>query len=302
MRDEVPSRTAAWVAGMRGLGAYLPPELRLVQDPYGLRFAAAATGIGRGVVAERVGRSVHATSRLWMRGRLEATTVYMQLRTRRIDDDVQDFIRAGGRQLVLLGAGFDCRAWRLPQLDGVTVFEVDHPATQGLKRRVMERETPRANVTYVPWHFEREPLDRLPARLALDGHDAGALTMTISEGVLMYLTDGAVEATFDCIARLSSPGSRVTFSYMDRTLLTDPARSQARERWAVRAMGEPFRHGFEPAALPAWLRERGFDGLRDESSADLARRMLPPGHAAVQWMETPLRGRRHFASATRTKG
>ena len=39
MHDDVPSRTAAWVALLRGLGRYLPPDLRLIEDPFGLRFA-----------------------------------------------------------------------------------------------------------------------------------------------------------------------------------------------------------------------------------------------------------------------
>jgi O-methyltransferase involved in polyketide biosynthesis len=54
----------------------------------------------------------------------------MQVRTRLLDDAVRNFIDAGGRQLVLLGAGFDCRALRMPELDCAQVFEVDHPATQ----------------------------------------------------------------------------------------------------------------------------------------------------------------------------
>jgi hypothetical protein len=53
------------------------------------------------------------------------------LRTAAIDQSVREAIAGGATQLVILGAGYDGRAWRLPELAGVKVFEVDHPATQG---------------------------------------------------------------------------------------------------------------------------------------------------------------------------
>ena len=56
------------------------------------------------------------------------------LRISAIDSAVRDAITGGATQLVILGAGYDGRAWRLPELAGVKVFEVDHPATQGDKR------------------------------------------------------------------------------------------------------------------------------------------------------------------------
>lgn len=279
---------------MRGAGAFLPAEMQLVDDPYGLRFAGAlGTLRGRGPL----GAGARTTARAWMRGRLRASVVLQQLRTRFIDEDVESFTAAGGRQLVLLGAGFDCRAWRIPALAGSTVFEVDHPATQGKKRALMGPETSHGRVVFVPWNFESEPLERLRARLGLDGHDAAAPSMTISEGVLPYLSDEAVEATFAGVARYSGPGSLFTFTYFDRALLTDDAGDARGVRLAVRLMGEPFRHGFDPAALPRWLEQRGYTLARDESAAALAARMLPPSARAMVPPSSPLLTRRHFASA-----
>jgi methyltransferase (TIGR00027 family) len=286
---------------MRGMAAFLPPPLRLIDDPYGLRFAGALGALHRG----RLAGGARAAAPLWLRGRLRTTVMLMQLRTRVLDDDVEVFVGAGGaagavrgRQLVLLGAGFDCRAWRLPALADATVYEVDHLATQERKRAVMEGEPTGARVVFVPWHFEREPLDRLPARLGLVGHDRGAPTMTISEGVLPYLSEDAVDATFACIARYSSPGSRVSFTYFDRSLLADRSRHAAGERVAVRLLGEPYRHGFDPVALPAWFAARGMTLARDESSVALARRFFPSEPEVARTMSHPHRARRHFASAT----
>jgi methyltransferase (TIGR00027 family) len=279
---------------MRGAGAFLPAPMRLVDDPYGLRFAGGLRALReKGPLAT----GARATAPVWLRGRLRVAVVIQQLRTRFIDEDVEAFTASGGRQLVLLGAGFDCRAWRLPALDGATVYEVDHPATQAKKRALMELEPSRARVVFVPWDFEREPLERLRARLGLDGHDARAPTMTISEGVLPYLTDEAVEATFATVARYSGPGSRFTFTYFDRALLTENAGDARGVRLAVRLMGEPFRHGFDPAALPQWLERRGFALARDESTRALVARMLPSTPLSGWIAESPLLACRHFASA-----
>ena len=73
----------------------------------------------------------------------------MALRTAAIDAAIRDAIAGGATQLVILGAGYDGRAWRMPELAGVKVFEVDHPATQGDKRTHLEELPPATgNVTF----------------------------------------------------------------------------------------------------------------------------------------------------------
>src|SRR5262249_12138238 len=131
MREGTPSRTAAWVAAARAMGAVLPPEARLADDPYGLRFGGAGAEPPPWVGALAV--KYVLPLRLWV--------MYMQVRTRILDDILLAFVRGGGRQVVLLGAGYDCRALRFADaLTETTVFEVDHPATQGHKRRVLDAD------------------------------------------------------------------------------------------------------------------------------------------------------------------
>ena len=290
MRDDTPSFTASWVAGMRGLGAFLPERLRLVDDPYGLRFSRAFRRF-----RQRDGALTplaSATSRLWFRGYIRRFAVYMQLRTRDIDDDVVDFVRAGGRQLVLFGAGFDCRAWRLAALSGATVFEVDHPATQARKRAIMDGDSPCGRVVFVPWNFER-PLSELPARLASEGHDPSAPTMTILEGVLMYLTPEATDATFECIRHYSAPGSPAAITNMDEALARERSGQGFGRRLVVGLAGEPFKNGFHAPAVPAWLEERGFHLERDESASQLGTRFF--GAAVGRRIASRRHARSHFA-------
>jgi len=278
---------------MRGLGAFLPDNLRLVDDPYGLRFVRPARAPGGTSGRSRRGR---AAARLWMRGFLRRFAVYMQLRTRVIDDDVAAFAAAGGRQVVLLGAGFDCRAWRLAALAGATVYEIDHPATQAKKRKIMSSEPTPARVVFVPWDFEREPLSSLPDRLRREGHDDHSPTMTILEGVVMYLSEPALDATFACVASYSATGSPLSVTYLDRELVDRRSTTFVARHAAVRIFGEPFRSAFDPAELRPWLRDRGFQLERNESVAESAVRLLGLAPARARRLRTTLS---HFALARR---
>src|SRR6185436_3829338 len=118
MRDDTPSRTAQWVAAARGLGRLLGEDVRIADDPYGVAFSSS--GLARLVNRSHNGHSRRADSIARMPF-LSPWIVHMQVRTRVIDDAVRAFTAAGGRQVVVLGAGYDCRALRLPELTGSQV-------------------------------------------------------------------------------------------------------------------------------------------------------------------------------------
>lgn len=247
--------TAAWVAACRGLYALLPEGERLARDDWGTRFLAPA----------RLPRVV--TRAIFPRRAL----LYMQVRTRVIDDVMLGFVKTGGRQVVLLGAGFDCRGLRFArELEGATVFEIDHPATQSKKKRVLEGERG-ARTEYVAWDFESRPLSELPSELARRGHDREKPTCTIWEGVTMYLTPRAIDETLRCVRDSSSSGSKLVFNYTDRARLDRPSLA---DRWGARvvsAVGETFRFGFDPKALGHYLEARGFTLERNAPFRELAR-------------------------------
>ena len=287
MRPHEPSRTAAWVAALRGMSELLPAEMRLVDDPFGLRFSRPLA---------RFARAARRVPSLALRGLPRDHLVSLQIRTRVLDDVLRDFVAQGGRQVLLLGAGFDCRGARLRrELAGATVFEVDHPATQGKKRRVLDEggiET--ARVTYLAWDFESTPLAELPSRLGALGHDAARPTLTLWEGVIPYLTPAAVADTAAAVAALSSPGSPFAFTYLDRSALERPPLRAALFGAIVSRLGEPFRFGWDPQELPGWLASRGFQLTSDRTDADYARELFPPRYAA-----TYHGGLRHLAVAAR---
>lgn len=277
------------MAGWRGLGHLLGRD-QLADDPYGARFG---------------GRWAEALARAGSRPALRAGLIrlpqvanwvgYMQVRTRLFDDELRSFLAAGGRQVVILGAGYDCRAARFATLlAGARVFEVDHPATQGRKRAVLAERRAHPAVHYVAWHFERRPLAELPGVLAELGLDVTRPTLTIWEGVTMYLTPEAIDATVDAVHALGGAGSRLVFNYLTRQLVERPRGLARVARAVVARVGEPFKFGWDPPELPAWLEARGWTLLRDIDLAVAARAMLPP-HVAERCDV----GERHVVAATR---
>jgi methyltransferase (TIGR00027 family) len=209
----------------------------------------------------------------------------MQVRTRAIDDVLRAFVAEGGRQVLILGAGYDCRAARLgAELEGARVFEVDHPATQARKRAVLERaRPPSAPVTYLAWDFEARPVEELPRALADAGHDASRPTLTLWEGVTMYLTEPAIDGTVAAVRALSAPGSPFVMTYFERSRIERPTPVRALVSRLVATKGEPFRFGWWPSELPGWFAARGFDLVWDRTMVDLARTLLPAAYArAIQ--------------------
>lgn len=197
-------------------------------------------------------------------------------RTRLIDETVLRAL-AQVRQVLILGAGFDTRACRLTGMRKVRVFELDHPATQAVKQRVLRRgrRSP-AHVTFVPVVFGTDD----PARaLTASGFTPGTPTLVVWEGVTNYLDPRAVDETFALLASALGSGSPALFTYVDAGMLDGSAVFAGAETTmrAVRRVGEPFTFGFVPSQLPAYLADRGFELVRGEQVSDAARRFYPAG-------------------------
>lgn len=145
-------------------------------------------------------------------------------------------------QFVILGAGFDTRAYRLPHDTRVRVFEVDSPSTQVVKRATLQQAgIDSSEVTFVPADFETE--DWL-ARLTAAGFDPGQRTLFLWEGVTMYLDRAAVEDTLRKIAS-TARGSAVAFDYFTTEALESRALYWRYARAATNAVGETLKFGVD---------------------------------------------------------
>jgi methyltransferase (TIGR00027 family) len=270
------SRTAQFVALFRALESARPAGERLFEDPMARDFLDGR--LGRVADLARVpgfGRVVPAL----VDRRSAGSRLAVVVRTRFIDDALRNALASGLDQVVVLGAGFDSRAHRMPGIERTRVFEVDHPDTQAAKRDRVRRslgEEPE-HVAYVPVDFARQDLG---AELAAAGFRSGVRTFFVLEGVISYLTPEAVDANFRYVAETGGPGSQIAFTYLHRGVIDGshqaPGSREVEAR--VRAVGEPWRFGFDPAELPAYLADRGLELLEDVSPAQAAPRYVAAEH------------------------
>jgi methyltransferase (TIGR00027 family) len=187
-------------------------------------------------------------------------------RTRLIDDTVSEALREGKPQVVILGAGFDCRIYRLSGMSSVTAFEVDHPATVAAKRSRLSRLIARLppNVHFVEIDFSRQGLAEVLHRA---GFDSGRSTLFVREGVTNYLTAKAVDAVLRCVASCAD-GSRVVFTYVHGGALDGSGRFPDAFKIVnnVARLGEPWTFGLIPEELPSYLGDRGLRLDRDDGA------------------------------------
>ena len=273
MKEDTPSRTAAWVAVARGMAHDLPPEALLAADPYGAAFEQGyRPRLHR--VLDRIGLPVHRFPLVtpWI--------LYMQVRTRVIDDAVRDFVRRRRPRSSWCSAPATTPArCRMPELAGARVFEVDHPATQARKRTVLAQLGVTSPSRYLTWNFEARPVSELPDELAAAGLDRGERVLTIWEGVTMYLTEPAIDASLRAVRAFGPPGSTLVMTYFTRSRFDKPSLPTRVVKAIVSRFGEPFRWGWNPAELPGYLAARGFVVETDTAMTDSARALLPERYA-----------------------
>src|SRR5713226_1714677 len=139
MREGHASRTAEHNALFRALESALPESRRLFEDPLARTFLTWPFAV---VTWLSVVPGFRELVPWLIDNRWPGIRPSVVARTRLIDDAITASMGEHTEQLVILGAGFDSRAYRLPGLRGITVFEVDHPDTQATKRKVLERALP----------------------------------------------------------------------------------------------------------------------------------------------------------------
>ncbi|GAA1200618.1 SAM-dependent methyltransferase [Prauserella alba] len=181
----------------------------LVRDPYAADFVRAAESpIPMPAQAEDV-----ADDDL----RWSLMSVFLGLRSRHLDEYLLDSCRASGespgaRQVVLLAAGLDSRAFRLPWPEGVTVYEVDQPRVLAFKDAVLARGGAEPGCARRVAAVDLR--DDWAAALAGNGFDPAMPTSWLAEGLMPYLPGDAAEQLLTTVHELSAPGSTIAVEYM----------------------------------------------------------------------------------------
>jgi methyltransferase (TIGR00027 family) len=232
--------TAVGVARVRALES--ERENALFRDPLARAFAAAG---GLWSSPPRLPDD-EAARRRWL-----GVAFSIVIRTKFLDDLLEQASAAGVRQVVLLGAGMDSRAFRMDWPEGTRLFEVDTAAPLDFKASVLrqERAVARCERITVPVDLR----DDWPGALAAAGHDPAAPTVWIAEGLLIYLPEDAVELLLARIGARSAIGSRMGLTLGTRGVIerfgADAVPGSPASMWVSEMPDDPVgwlgRHGWE---------------------------------------------------------
>ncbi len=179
----------------------------LIRDPFARVFLdAAGEGMWNWFAAPQLPPEiVEAEPDLPLR--MRSMVNYMASRTAFFDEFFLDATKAGVRQAVILAAGLDSRAWRLPWPNGTTVYELDQPKVLEFKSSTLQQrgDEPTANLVNVPVDLRHD----WPAALQQAGFDATAPGVWSVEGLLPFLPAAAQDLLFERVHALSVAGSRI---------------------------------------------------------------------------------------------
>jgi len=274
--------TAQGVAKQRLIESIAPDGKRVINDPYADCFVKGAS------VVKCLGHS----AQIWLLNKmLPGMHEHLIARTRVIDELVTQCAAAGAVQYVILGAGYDMRAYRLA-LGPLKVFEVDQLEVQELKKANMPADAlASGRVTHVSVDFNTQTLTE---QLTKAGFEAGRPTIVTLEGVTQYIPKASTAATIREMGALCGPGSTLFLSYVDARFETAPAElvgtGYPKPEAALRMIsglaakfGEPWIACYSAAEMETMLASSGFDVTSDtcfedvnESYFGAVGRLVPP--------------------------
>ena len=269
MAKQTVGRTALGAAICRLIEQYQPEKTRLFYDP---------------VARELVGAPIRflmqfASMRNYTMKQTDAAAkgIYgaQVCRTRYIDDVVQAALSQGIGQLVILGAGFDTRPYRLAGIEDVHVFEVDLPSIQNDKKEKIRKYLGRLpdHVTFIPMDFDTQALEAVFAGTAFD---PSTPAMFIWEGVTQYVSEEAVRQTLGFVGK-SAPGSIIVFTYVLKDIIERRSDIPGADHLMdVVAKHAPWVFGLDPSSVPHFLKPFHLAQIADVGSVDYQEKYLKP--------------------------
>ena len=288
--------TAEAAAALRAAGAAARDELVRGPDRLAVRVVEAAprlTALVKVPLLRRLAPRVAETL-------LPGSYWFEMARVKHMDGVLRKEIAAGAQQVVILGAGFDSRAYRFAdRLAGTPTFEVDHPVTASVKRARVRRifgALPR-HVRYIDADLNVN--GQLEERLPAAGYRSELRTLVIWSGVTPYIPEEGVDAVLRWLVTGAAPGSSIVFDYAYREAVEGTAffygAPQLRQR--VGEAGEPLRFGVARGGMEAFVTGRGLELLSDLGPEQLEQRYLvrrerlagrPYGFVAIAHARVPV--------------
>jgi methyltransferase (TIGR00027 family) len=211
------------------------------------------------------------------------------LRKRYIEDVLRDAIAHGFRQLIVVGAGLDTVGLRLQEeFPELRTIEVDHPATQAQKQRLLSQAKIPATVTFLPLDLTRSTLAQTLE--GCDSFDGSRPTLFLAEAVFLYLDEEEVREALRAMRRVA-PHSRIVFTFFGPRRRGPINFQNARfiADWWLRWRGEPPRWAIDPESVKTFLESEGFSVREIATDATFQRRYVSD--------EVPLSRGEHIAVA-----
>lgn len=139
--------------------------------------------------------------------------VHIALRKRFVDEESRVGLADNAEQLLVVGSGYDTLTLRLAaDFPNVRFVEVDHPATEKVKRRGLEALGSPPNLELLPVDLSKVSLEQVLADCKSWRPDAKSLI--VAEGLLMYLRKNDIVSLLGAVRRMTGPGSRLLFTYV----------------------------------------------------------------------------------------
>lgn len=265
------SWTAEAVTALRAIAAMDPDEKVRGTDDLAIKFVSPAYWHYSPYNPDF--KSSQTVIKAWRVG----TYYLVNARTKHADHTLLKMAEKGLRQVVVLGAGFDTRAYRYAnRLPAVRFFEMDLPATSARKQEMAKAVLTKipASLTYVAIDFNTQSIVET---LKKEGYQENLLTLFIWEGVSYYITEAAVKGTLEFVARHSAPGSTLIFDYMMAAVPRGDFSKYRDGRFSalrVKLAGEPFTFGFEEGQAPGFVQKCGLTVKMDMGPREMAQHYL----------------------------
>jgi len=236
---------ARWSAGAKAYELSLPPDKRVIVDQFAPHYA--------GRVGMEMVRAMQAINPSIRRA--------ITLRARFMDDYSRECLQNGFEQVVLLGAGYDSRYLRIPEMRSVQVFELDLSSTQKIKKTLTCQLLGRLpdHVTYVALDFSK---DSVVEKLLQAGFRRGRKTLFAWEGVTLFLNEDIIAETLGKLAGMG-PGNRVVFDFIPQELVDDETDYQGNRQLLnlCASIKEPLTFGSHPERMKTILQSIGYTNI-----------------------------------------
>lgn len=246
--------TALGAAEMRAEESARPD--RLFDDPYAAAFVAAAPPLFPDIPSIAEDAELAAL--------IEASIAEIAIRTRFYDDYLTSACASGCRQVVLLAAGLDTRAFRLTWPTGVRLFELDLPEVLAFKENVLTQQRAESGCTRTTVAVDLR--EDWPARLTAAGFDPDVPTAWLAEGLLAYLSKDEARRLLTAVGELSTSGSELSVEYDE--FADDSTLSQARAMTGMQEVASMWQGGLNEHP-ETWLRRNDWQ-VRTYARADLS--------------------------------